>query len=189
MRFTDGLEAFCNVREEPWEVHHADGQVVTIAPFGHWVIGPELDAGTILGSGGAIIEYSATQRALYVEGRGDTVTWGGVTTDGAVALRFDGGGSLELFPLTSFEVARGGGRERFVETTFVELSGELLDRHLPAGRLVRSGHTLPAEPGDRRQPLEERELERGPGGALRFEAADWLAAGAAGYELRARPVR
>jgi hypothetical protein len=184
VRWTDGTLVYGNLTPQPWAVSGAQGQSAVLAPYGRWVLAPELDSGHLIE--GSAFEFARTADSLWLDGRGRAVQRFGLATDGAVAVRF-GPLGLEVFPCPDYVFGWGPAAEvrTRVPTSYVELAPEVLGRSLAAGPLeIRFRGYDP----ERRKVAElaVEPLEWDGRSPLRFERARWEALGASAFELRPR---
>lgn len=183
LRWRDGSEVWANFTPLPWELTLDDGRRVVLPTMGRLVLAPELESGLVV-EGGATVEYARTATTLFLDARGGIARLDGVEVAGAVALRFEQPGLLEVIPLPDYLNGVDAERnERHVRTTRIRLDGDLLDARVGEGPLeVRSRGLGPQ--GNRLVGTGLVDVERGADGSIELRLDQWQSIGASALLIR-----
>ncbi|WP_145067508.1 hypothetical protein [Engelhardtia mirabilis] len=181
--WVDGTRVWANLTSQPWTVDVGGGRRVTLPGNGRLLISDEIESGLVL-AGGKEVEYARTPTSLWVDGRGGRVKFEGVEVAGAVALRFETPGLLELIPCPDYVVGFDEQRrDRVVSTSLVRLDPKLVSELLGDGALDVRARGLHPDDG-RLRGLGPVDLEREADGGLVIGKTLWTEAGATALMLR-----
>jgi hypothetical protein len=123
--WSDGDQVWTNLRPEPWTIRPAVGADVTLPAFGRLVRAGEVEAGVVL-EAGKLVEFSRSERHVFVDGRGQWVERDGLATDGAAAVAFLGPDEWRVHAIPEYRLAAEGEREELVRTRRVQLGARIL---------------------------------------------------------------
>lgn len=132
LRYSGGLHAWVNLRADTWVLPQdepglaLEGAPAVLAPWGRLVCAPDFAAGLLIVDGRRV-EFSRGPTRCFVDGRGETAHFGGLSCDGALGVERLGAGAWRVQLLSAYRIsAAADGTPALISARGAELSREFL---------------------------------------------------------------